>query len=192
MEISTMGVLIPTIDNIPVLLPPHTHPEFGDPRRHYHIDYRYCLDKPEQSRVIFSDDDPIYKNLTKIREFYQAEVKGIDLPLFLSSRYDCLIAGKCPHRGLPVMPIGNGVLQCPGHGLCFNQDGKVIKDYYLRVGTERELIAIKKKYSFEMKDSGSTDIALIETFCGTRVGSLTLNHPISWSTRDLVHICIQR
>jgi hypothetical protein len=39
--------------------------------------------------------------------------------------------GVCPHRQIPLsagLDMGNGVTQCPGHGLCWDRNGKLIKN----------------------------------------------------------------
>jgi hypothetical protein len=39
--------------------------------------------------------------------------------------------GVCPHRQIPLSAgrdMGNGVTQCPGHGLCWDRNGKLIKN----------------------------------------------------------------
>ena len=38
--------------------------------------------------------------------------------------------GVCPHRQLPLAAgrdVGNGVRQCSGHGLCWNRDGRMVR-----------------------------------------------------------------
>jgi len=38
--------------------------------------------------------------------------------------------GVCPHRQIPLSAgrdMGNGVRQCPGHGLCWDRDGRMVR-----------------------------------------------------------------
>jgi nitrite reductase/ring-hydroxylating ferredoxin subunit len=38
--------------------------------------------------------------------------------------------GVCPHRQIPLYAgrdMGNGVRQCPGHGLCWDRDGRMVR-----------------------------------------------------------------
>lgn len=124
--------LVPVVKGLPVLLPPHNDsPDFGTPGQHYHIDYRYCTDLPEQERVIFSDEEPVWEVRDTIRDDYQL-VNSSMMVLFLLTRTHMKASlsecGRCPHRGLFV---ANG--QCPGHGLTFKKDGRVDSKLYLQL-----------------------------------------------------------
>ena len=38
--------------------------------------------------------------------------------------------GVCPHRQIPLSAgrnMGNGVRQCPGHGLCWDREGRIVR-----------------------------------------------------------------
>lgn len=129
---------VPTINGIPVLLPRHEHASFGKPGMHYHIDWCYHPGEPEQNDVVWDDGPIVYKDLPKIREVYSFDNLPTRVVLMLTEQF----AGKrksecelCPHKGLPV--IGG---MCVGHGLCFNDDGEVDKEFFVEVGPMRQRI----------------------------------------------------
>jgi hypothetical protein len=178
--------MVPTIRGIPVLLPAHDHPDFGDPGLHYHIDYRYCSDKPEQSRVIFSDEEPVMMDLPKVREVYITESSSLNLAHVLASRYDKASCGRCPHKGLEII---DGV--CPGHSMAFNPDGSVIKDYYL------SLFGILRKYEgthliYEFESNVETEVSEVDIVAGgkVKIGCLRLG-PIVVKPFDLIKVSIR-
>lgn len=49
----------------------------------------------------------------------------------LEARYQhaSLTNGRCPHRGFPLLslPLENGRRVCPGHGLCFSAEGRLVR-----------------------------------------------------------------
>lgn len=144
-----MRVSVPTIDGVPVLLPAHDHPEFGDPGLHYHVDFRYCPDDPRQDRVIHSTAEPVYADLEPVRpDGYPCNSAAARVLFFLAWTYrnsppHC---GKCPHKGLPVY---DG--QCVGHGLVFDAEGRVVRDFFLRAGSVTlPVIGGCRMYSFLM------------------------------------------
>lgn len=117
-------MLVPTIDGVPVLLPPHEHPEFGDPGLHYHVDYRFTDLEIRQNRVIHSTAEPALVDLPQVREVYTVTTANPKLLTFLAGRHTHANCGRCPHKGFPIM---DGV--CPGHGLVFNTDGSTVREY---------------------------------------------------------------
>jgi hypothetical protein len=180
--------MVPTVNGLPVLLPAHEHSKFGDPGIHYHIDYRYKEGPPKQSNVIFSDEDIIYKDLPQIRETYQVEMEALDVLIWLSGEHEKLICGRCPHKGLPVHPIGNGLHQCTGHGLVF-KDNDVVKDFWLRVGDERlEAMFQSGSYEFNMRKDGESNGAIVETECGKQVSSLPFTQILRWRSGDYLNL----
>jgi hypothetical protein len=60
-------------------------------------------------------------------------LKGIArwMPALESSYADASAAcGVCPHRQIPLSAgrdMGNGVRQCPGHGLCWDREGRMVR-----------------------------------------------------------------
>lgn len=152
-----MRVSVPTIDGVPVLLPPHVHLDFGDPGRHYHVDFRFCPDAPDQGRVIFSEADPVYTDLEAVRpDGYRVDSSAMRVALLLAREYrdarvsDC---GRCPHKGLPV--FGR---QCVGHGLTFDGDGRPVRSYLLRAGgATLPVIPSHTQYTFIMPAAETVD-----------------------------------
>ncbi len=117
---------VPTINGVAVYLPAHCD-DFGKPGRHYHIDWRYHKGPAVQSQVFFTEEEPVYLPMEKVREEYVLDITSTGLILGLSERYDCLINGRCPHHGLPIVKG-----QCTGHGLVF-KDGKLVKDFWYSI-----------------------------------------------------------
>lgn len=40
------------------------------------------------------------------------------------------VCGVCPHRQIPLSAgkdMGNGIRQCPGHGLCWDRNGRMVR-----------------------------------------------------------------
>lgn len=160
-----MRVSVPTIDGVPVLLPAHDHPEFGDPGRHYHVDFRYCPDDPRQDRVIHSAADPVYVEREAVRpDGYPCNSQAARVLFYLAWKYrnappHC---GKCPHKGLPVY---DG--QCVGHGLVFDADGRVVRDFFLRAGSVTlPVIGGCLSYSFVMTANETVDCVEVVTADG--------------------------
>lgn len=135
--------MIPTVDGIPVLLPAHEHPEFGDVRKHYHIDFRYLLEPARQDKVVFSDSPVVRMPLIQVKGACAAPIGNPDICLFLSQKYTKAVDGKCPHKGLPIV---NGV--CLGHNLCFDDAGWVKQDWSFEIpgfiGTIRWTIQVDR------------------------------------------------
>jgi len=172
-------MLVPTIDGVPVLLPKHSHPAFGDPGYHYHVDYRYCDGPFVQSRVIFSDKEPVLMDLPQKRAAYQIDLASFRLPMFLARHHKKLTAcGACPHKGLPVYPVSGGISQCVGHGLIFDANGDSIDEFYIRpkgVSCERHRLDYgPKMYEFIVTAECYVDTAIIETVDGTQIGAIPL------------------
>lgn len=183
---------VPTVDGIPVLLPKHSHPSFGDPREHYHIDFRYHPDKPEQDEVVFSDSPVIYKDLPLVRESYRVFAKSTYLPIWLAGKYLMEgTSGVCPHKGLPLVDIGGGVKQCVGHGLCF-KDCFSIAALYLNPGIGvRQLVKFKQQlYEFACDRHVSSCGLTIETDEGVCVGYMSMM-PTSLCPGDKLRLTVK-
>lgn len=170
---------VPTIQGIPVLLPPHDHPEFGTPGQHYHVDFRYCSDQPRQDRVIHSDEKPIMLSLELIRHNYTIQSGALAVVHFLSEKYkgERAKCGKCPHKGLPIM---NGL--CTGHGMAFNTAGYPEQDYHIRIGPElhsESLYFDRNLKLYEFKMSGDGTARWVEMIVGS-TGKHVAKLPLSW------------
>ncbi len=176
-----MRVSVPTIDGVPVLLPAHDHPEFGDPGRHYHVDFRYCPDDPRQDRVVHSAADPVYALLEAVRpDGYSCNSQAARILFYLAWKYRHAPAhcGKCPHKGLPVY---DG--QCVGHGLVFDADGRVVTDFFLRAGSVTlPVIGGCRLYTFVM----TTDEAVEGVEVVTEDGRVVARVPFASGERHRV------
>lgn len=134
---------------IPVVGPKHEDAEIvAFPWQHFHIDWRFASKRVLRNAISYRDP-PIpslaYASVVQCPDSYDRKVieegpvlKRMkckrELPTYpadrapwipqLEQKFACakLIAGKCPHRGIPVesMIRDGDVLTCPGHGLRFN------------------------------------------------------------------------
>lgn len=177
---------VPTIDGIPVLLPPHEHIDFGTPGMHYHVDFRYTKEPYRQDRVIHTLDQPVLLSLEKVRDTYEVISENITLILWLSRRFaDRTSCNKCPHKGLPII---NGL--CTGHGMAFNK-GAVCTNYFLRLGKTLEKADYwRNKYDLLMEEDGVASFLELVTDGGQLVSRLkfTTLDKITYSKGDLVRV----
>lgn len=151
-------MLVPTINDVPVLLPPHDHPDFGKSGLHYHVDFRYYEGEPKQDMVFFTEEAPVYKEMKQVRQVYQAMVENVDIMVHLGKKYPKSNCVTCPHKGLPLMRVSDSVVQCVGHSLCFDNNGNSITDFDLMVLDCRlKYIVGQTKYFFEVKIDGVVD-----------------------------------
>jgi len=121
------------------------------PWQHYHIDWRFAPKRVFKAaswrgpKMVYASpcmlndtagkpivvEGPVLRRMTYKREpppFPRSElgelVKG-SRPDQLRAKFACarLIDGKCPHRGIPVsaMRREGDILECPGHGLRWNE-----------------------------------------------------------------------
>ena len=168
--------LVPTIDGIPVLLPAHCD-TFDKPGRHFHVDFRYLDEPPRQDRTIFTDAEPVYRRLPKLRDTYRIDMRALNLPVLMAQRYAGrrAVCGKCPHQGLPVM---RG--QCVGHGLMFEPDGEVTQDFLLHVGrSSQPPILRQKQYVFVFQKKEMVDRVELRTAWDDRlVSAIQFKEPI--------------
>lgn len=178
---------VPTINGVPVLLPPHEHVEFGTPGMHYHVDFRYMKEPYKQDRVIHTLDEPVLLSLEKVRDTYKVVSGNIGLILWLSRRFEGKNScDKCPHKGLPIV---SGL--CTGHGMAFNKKGFVRMDYFLRVGKSIEKIDYYRNiYHFLMEEEGIASCLELVTGDGQLVSRLkfTDTDKIVYSKGDIVRI----
>ena len=62
---------------------------------------------------------PLYRRAAALRwiEGLEARYRGA-----------ALTGGRCPHKGLPLLslPLQEGRRVCPGHGLCFSEEGRLV------------------------------------------------------------------
>lgn len=179
--------MVPTVAGVPVLLPAHVHPEFGDPDEHYHIDWRYHPGPPIENEVVFSKEEVVYKDLPQLREVYQLQITAIRVSWYLMGKYktktvtDC---GKCPHKGLPVY---NGV--CSGHGMIFNKDGTIDQETYCTVGGKLAR-RIGHLLIAEMTDFGRTAEFLWHRSGGDIIQSFSLGQQVSYQPSDILKISL--
>jgi hypothetical protein len=131
---------------IPVIGPKHEDAEIvGFPYTHFHIDWLFASARTfnnacrsmDQSYVYGSvvqcpdsfgraviEEGPTPRRMKYKRELPEYPVNKAKWIPALEKEFSCakLVAGKCPHRGIPVAAMlrEGDVLTCPGHGLRFN------------------------------------------------------------------------
>lgn len=113
---------VPTIDNIPILLPSHNDVEFDPTQtiKHFHVDPRFG---PRD--VIEDVGQQIIWRERKIINCQAIGTNGIPLYLRLLQLHEggkLTSCGTCPHKGLKLNSIG----RCMGHGLRFDSEGNVL------------------------------------------------------------------
>ncbi len=137
----------------PVINHPHNDKENGQNEIHYHADFRFInhnfkltrkgkkvgISFRSHSRHIFADNlrpelnidgELVYILLPVISEhfLYNTESEQISNSKL---KHNCIYKGKCPHRGYELSQVNavNGVIQCPLHGLKFDEKTKqLLKD----------------------------------------------------------------
>lgn len=119
--------LVPHVDGVPVLWPPHRDPHTGQPDPHFHGDPRFggiAMARYESMEVE-------WKPATATRGdfgFGKTSVQTIAPAIERIPRHrNCLKGGAyCPHGGFnmrQVRPDENGLLVCPLHGMRFRPNG---------------------------------------------------------------------
>jgi hypothetical protein len=111
---------------------------------HGHLDGNYMLlARPLSitSNWPFEDKslDPLAKGELDVRRFRAVRSEPPELPpgiaqwkadledLYADASAAC---GVCPHRQIPLTAgrdMGDGVRQCPGHGLCWDREGRLVR-----------------------------------------------------------------
>ncbi len=119
---------------------------------HIHVDTRFVTIQPnqEETRALarpfcltstFSSNDMLFKEASANLAVRRMKARRANPPewqrnlswlLALESAYANANAacGVCPHRQIPLSAgrdMGGGVTQCPGHGLCWDRNGKLVK-----------------------------------------------------------------
>lgn len=122
---------------IPIIGPWHEDASIiGFLPHHYHVDWRFVTDRffkkqPDDRRYFGKviKEDVLVSSTVKIMKkkcrrrfngYPRERVEKLWLPrLEASYGGDVAKCGICPHRGLPLdgLPVENGVVTCPGHGL---------------------------------------------------------------------------
>jgi hypothetical protein len=138
---------------VPILGPKHEDAAYiGFPKQHYHFDFRFLknggfrylvnADSPKAHGCV-AGDDAFHINTVRllrrvcVRQMHEWPVTDTrDRPIswmpaleqaFADKRMKCM---TCPHRGMPLngMPVKDGVVVCPGHGLAWNiQTGELVR-----------------------------------------------------------------
>lgn len=117
---------------------------------HIHVDTRFmtvpdpagdALGKPLSLTWHFEPDFPLPTYVNAPLLLTRKMARRPEAPLFpverakwlddmeLACKDKRVSNGTCPHRGLPLAAgrdLGNGVTQCPGHGLCWNREGRMV------------------------------------------------------------------
>jgi hypothetical protein len=134
----------------PVINLPHSDKENGQNETHYHLDYRFIKYERNLSNLESDFPKPINSHSTHrfgshIRPELDASsellyivlpvvnvFKGTTPVVFINKsklKPKCFLSGKCPHKGynLSQVPIIDGVITCPLHGLKINKkNGKIL------------------------------------------------------------------
>lgn len=185
---------VPVVDGRVVLLPSHSHPEFGDPNVHYHIDFDYDTAEPRQDDVLFSNNEPIFEERPRIRREAVAHVNSAFLQVYLQNKYrgqesKC---GRCPHKGLPVR---GGI--CTGHGLAFDDKGIVEDGVWLAVSycsvrhhITDHTVARYERYDFDIEAEGSVRGVAIQTQSGRQIGFVTFKDWIPVMRGDILKVSL--
>lgn len=136
--------LVPFYHGVPVIMPPHRETDLyieGGNYLHAHVDFRYW-DRPVEfgrAEMIKPGELPVYRKMARLRE-QPAIMPGALFMIQLIRKYEgcsLLRGNKCPHKYARVERNSDGVLQCPNHGMYFNDDGSPMykmADLKLRVG----------------------------------------------------------
>lgn len=129
---------------LPIINHPHNDAENGQFETHYHIDYRFIKHYNDANFPTIKNSHSTHVFGSKIRPtpsfgkltYYPLPVinedfKGItEVSLIKNSKlkHRCIHKGKCPHRGydLSQVPVVNGIIKCPLHGLKFSSKTKQI------------------------------------------------------------------
>jgi hypothetical protein len=135
----------------PIIGPAHKDIEFINfDYEHYHIDARFLSEddfkylqaqtpKSVYAVVIHTEMtigikpvSPVVMRWRKCKREYPPYPYGVKWLVAMRKAYaDCqLKTPVCPHRGLPLdgLKVENGVVTCPGHGLCFSvETGRLVK-----------------------------------------------------------------
>ena len=119
--------LVPCVDGLPVLWPPHTDVHDGQQERHFHVDTRFCdIAHPARPRGAVKWV-PMKVKRTDCNTGSATDVSLITNAI-RSKPCKAMINGKCPHKGFnlaQVRPNGDGFIVCPMHGMRFHpQSGK--------------------------------------------------------------------
>jgi hypothetical protein len=116
----------------PVFNLPHSDRENGQKEVHFHVDYRFVssLDSDIVERPLLTHDSNIeYREMELLSE---TNVGATPVSLIANSKlkHKRIHKHKCPHRGYDlrsVKPV-NGCIQCPLHGLMFDEkSGDLLK-----------------------------------------------------------------
>lgn len=180
-------MLIPTVEGRAVLLPGHTHPEFGKPGFHYHIDWRYEPGEPRQNDVVWSEAEPIWVQRERVRPgSVHCHIPSILIPFKLCQRYaeTEVKDSRCPHRGLPLV---RGV--CLGHGLCIT-NGKVTTDLYLNVPPLPRVRLVSLRVQITSDRHCTAKDVFGETGDGRIFGRTVLSESIVLDVEDTLHLTL--
>ncbi|HEY9749834.1 MAG TPA: hypothetical protein V6C63_14210 [Allocoleopsis sp.] len=125
----------------PIFGPLHEDTDIGVPQQHWHFDWRFmpqCIwnewihDRRRYAvdlilNQVFTTGEASLKRRKCLREM--PSYPGVNQVPFLAKlreKYSMqqLSCWTCPHRGLPLngLPVKDGVVKCPGHGLYWNVD----------------------------------------------------------------------
>lgn len=138
------------LEYVPLLGTLHEDAEIiGFPAWHIHVDTRFIPEKESWIANFYGIDTPFpvaYSDgaprigataTLSVLPLVAQRAQPMEFPLnvagwqiLLEERYkDCRVSGGlCPHRQIPLLAgrdVGNGVRQCPGHGLCWDSSGKI-------------------------------------------------------------------
>lgn len=121
---------------VPVSGPSHEDADYiGFPDEHWHFDIRFIRTTTwtfgEVARCNAVEMGPMLRKKKCIRSMPDYPTFEIPWMPKLESAYSdkkmkCM---TCPHRGLPLngLPVVNGIVTCPGHGLRWNvSDGSLV------------------------------------------------------------------
>lgn len=141
--------------HIPIMGEEHTDAEIGNPRLHYHVDYRFMDDdllkrwkykneKEIRNPIWFTDTIKfkiINKNMKCLRNFNTYKDLDVKTLESLYENLEIIVSNNCklcPHRGFLLE--GKGIVQCPGHGLNWNLNtNKLVKRKHLISSFEKYL-----------------------------------------------------
>ena len=185
---------VPTVDGVPVLLPGHIHTEFGDPVFHYHIDYRFDPREQLQSKVVMSESPVVYHWMLRVRRSVTIRMAAPNVLEHLTKKHDSLICGKCPHRGLTPNKLGK-YRQCPGHGLIFDERGKVVKEFNVEIeglGNPTPYTSHSEPHTVDITGDGNVTEAMVTTLDGVPVCRVPLDQHIPVQTGDIIRITFGR
>lgn len=180
-------MLIPTVEGRAVLLPGHSHPEFGKPGFHYHIDWRYEPGEPRQNDVVWSEAEPVLVQRERVRPgSVHCHIPSIMIPFNLCHKYAGVgvSTNRCPHRGLPLV---RGV--CLGHGLC-TTNGKVTTELYLHIPPLPRVRLVGLNISIVSDCRCTVKDVFGETKDGRIFGRTVLDESVSLDVGDTLHLTL--